>query len=79
MPTGTVDLVTTTLKPFIARADGLGHLQHVREVGRAVLVLGRAHRDEEDLALPHRLRRSVVKRSRSSATLRGIISSRPGS
>ena len=60
-------------------ADGLGDRHDVREVGRAVLVLGRpTAMNRISLSRPTP-GRSVVKRSRSSATLRGIISSSPGS
>ena len=37
-------------------ADLLGHLQHVGHIGGAVLALGRADGDEEDLARSHRRR-----------------------
>ena len=57
MPTGTVDLVTTTLYSVHVLADGTRDRQHVLEIGRAVFVGRRADGDELQLAVGHALRR----------------------
>ncbi len=51
VPTGTVDL--STIDPVLGHvaADGLGDGQHVRQVGRAVLLGRRADRDELEQAV----------------------------
>ena len=48
VPTGTVDLVTTTLWPFRLRPISLATAEHVLQVGGAVLVRRRADGDEHD-------------------------------
>ena len=55
MPTGTVDLVTTTLGSAMRLGDGGGHREHVLQIRRAVLVGRRAHGDELDAAVRHPL------------------------
>jgi hypothetical protein len=57
VPTGTVDLVTTTTSRVHVPADLLRHRQHVLEVGRPVLVGRRPHRDEDHVGVGHRGRR----------------------
>jgi hypothetical protein len=52
-PDGDRGLVDHDLEAVHRLADRLGHLQHVGQVRRAVLVLRRADRDEEQVALVH--------------------------
>ena len=62
VPTGTVDLVTTTLGSFMCWPIVARHGEHVLEVGRAVLAGRRADGDEDDVAPSRPPRaRSVVK------------------
>jgi hypothetical protein len=79
VPTGTVDLFTMILKPFIARA--------MPRATSSTWV--RSAEPSSSCGVPTAMKitslvrtassRSVVKRRRSSATLRGTISLRPGS
>ena len=46
VPTGTVDLVITTLYSAHVPADGARDREHVAQIRRAVLVRGRADRDQ---------------------------------
>ena len=55
VPTGTVDLVTTTLGSAMCVADGGGDLEHVAQIRRAVLVGRGADGDEDDPAVRHAL------------------------
>ena len=51
VPTGTVDLSTITLKPFMCLPMLRAAADHVLQVGRAVFVRRRADRDELDIAV----------------------------
>ena len=53
VPTGTVDLVTTTRVLGHVLADRRGDRQHIFQIGRAVLVGRRADRDELEQAVLH--------------------------
>ena len=81
VPTGTVDLVTTTVKPSSARGDLARGVIDEGEVGMAVAAArGRADGDEHGVGrLDRRLPASVVKVSRPALTLAATRSSRPGS
>ena len=57
VPTGTVDLSTTTRGPSMWRGDAAGGREHVLQVGGAVLAGGRAHRDHLHAAVARALRR----------------------
>ena len=57
VPTGTVDLVTTTFGSAMCAAIVAGDGEHVAEVGRAVLVGRGADGDELDAAVARRPRR----------------------
>ena len=55
VPTGTVDFVTTTVKPSIACGDLAGGLIDIGEIGMAVAApRRRSDRDEHGLRLAHR-------------------------
>ena len=56
VPTGTVLLSTTTVYLFIARPMSRATVEHVLQVGRAVLTLRRADGDEDDLRCANRRR-----------------------
>ena len=81
VPTGTVDLVTTTVKPSSSGGDLFGGGVDVGEVGVAVAAARRrADGDEDGVGLrgsPRRRRRRRTAGPR--ATLRATSSSRPGS
>ncbi len=79
MPTGTVDLLTTTLKPFMARPMPRATSSTCRRSAEPSSSWGVPTAMKTTSLARTAAARSVVKRSRSSATLRGIISARPGS
>ena len=80
VPTGTVDLVMTTVKPSSARGDLARGVIDVGEVGVAVAApRRRADRDEHRVGARDRGGRSVVNFSRPARALLATSSASPGS
>ena len=81
-PTGIVDLLITTVPGREHRRDLARHGVDEREVGRAVVALGRRHAEEHELGVARRVRRAEHEpqpaRPRPSATSSGSPSSRIG-
>ena len=77
VPTGTVDLLTTTAGALQVLADGARHRQHVLQVGAAVLVRRRADGDEDDVAVRDR-RGGVGGEVQAAGGVVGLAPSAPG-